>query len=363
MGNKLYAQWKKELLVSAKEKRVPVLGQFELTACCNLDCKMCYIHNSDSNSLRAKELSTETWMRIFDEAYDMGLMFATLTGGECLLRYDFKELYLHLWRKRVRVSIFTNGILINDEYVEFFKKYPPEKIRISLYGSSEAAYRRVTGHEGFQRAISAYHKLLDTKIPVGVAVTPSSYMKDDYMNIRRFCQESGIYCPPANFFLSKNRENPDKDDFYLSEDEIIELATEEALLNRSLTPADNLPEPCGTCTEAPSGLPCNAGYCGAHISWEGEMYPCASIPEGSASLLEMSYAEAWKKTNALVSNMLLGTECVGCPYDKVCPKCPVKRLTGLKTGHCNPAVCELTRRLVAAGVKKLDMLEETNCNA
>ena len=362
MQSKTYAQWKKQLLLAARKKRVPVLGQFELTACCNLDCKMCYIHNSNSNSMRARELSTESWMRIFDEAYDMGLMFATLTGGECLLRHDFKELYLHLWKKRVRVSIFTNGTLINDEYLEFFKKYPPEKIRISLYGSSEAAYRRVTGHEGFQRTISAYHKLLEAKIPVGIAVTPSSYMKDDYMNIRRFCLESGIPCPPANFFLIKNRDDPDKNDYNLSNDEIISLATEEALLNRSLTPVDHLPEPCGSCTETSTGLPCNAGYCGAFISWEGNMYPCASIHEGSISLLEMSYAEAWEKTNELASSVLLGTECIGCAYDSVCPKCPVKRLTSLHSGHCDPNMCELTQKLVAAGVKKLDAPVENTCN-
>ena len=76
----------------------------------------------------------------------------------------------------------------------------------------------------------------------------------------------------------------------------------------------------------------------------------------------MSYAEAWKETNALARNVLLGMECVGCPYDSVCPKCPVKRLTSLHSGHCDPNMCELTRKLVAAGVKKLDTPAESGCN-
>ena len=75
--------------------------------------------------------------------------------------------------------------------------------------------------------------------------------------------------------------------------------------------------------------------------------------------MEMSYAEAWEKTKEAVSKMLLGMECVGCPYDKVCPKCPAIRLTGLHTGHCKPEVCELTRKLVAAGVKRLDMPQDS----
>ena len=350
-----YKQWKTKLILSAKEKRIPIIGQYELTPCCNLDCKMCYVHNSNSNSLHAKELPTETWLRIFDEAFDMGLMFATLTGGECLMRRDFKDLYLHLWKKRVRITILTNGILIDDEYINFFKKYPPENIRISLYGSSEAAYRDVTGHEGFQKAISAYRKLVEAKIPVGIAVTPSRYMKDDYMNIRRFCLENGIHCPPANYFLTKNRDNPDKNDHNLTIDEIVKLATQEALLKGNLSPQCNTPEPCGSCTDAPPGLTCGAGRSAATVSWDGIMHPCVCLPEGNASLLEMSYADAWEKTKKLVDNMFLGAECVGCPYDSVCPKCPVMRLTDLHSGHANPDVCKLVRRLVAAGAWKLNV--------
>lgn len=358
MLNQSFEQWKKDLLMSAKEMRIPIVGQYELTACCNLDCKMCYIHNADSNALHNRELSTETWLRIFDEAYDMGLMFATLTGGECLLRRDFKELYLHLWNKSVRISIFTNGTLIDDDYIEFFKNYPPAKIRISLYGSNEEAYLKVTGHTGFKKATSAYKKLLASNIPVGIAVTPSSYMKDDYMNIRHFCENNGIYCPPANYYLTKNRENPDKDDYSLTIDEIVSLETEVALQKGALVPMDNPPEPGGSCTEAPVGLVCNAGRGAVLVSWDGTMHPCASLHEGTASLLKMSYAEAWEETKALVDKVLRGAECVGCPYDSVCPKCPVMRSTSTHSGHCNPDVCELSRRFVAAGVRKLDMRQE-----
>ena len=359
MQSKTLKDFQKELALVAKVKRVPIGAQFELTACCNLDCKMCYVHNADSNALRARELSTDTWKRIFDEAYDMGLLFATLTGGECLLRKDFKDLYLHLWNKGVNITVFTNGTLIDDSYVDFFKKYPPKKIRISLYGSNEAAYQTVTGHKGFQKAISACHKLKDAKIPVGVAVTPSSYMKNDFMNIRRLCKESGIKCAPANFYLAKNRDNPEKNDYNLTIEEIVSLATEEALLKgKSLTPIADPPMPCGSCTEAPVGAPCGAGRSGAFICWDGTMHPCASMHEGTASLLQMSYADAWEKTKALADSVLQGAECIGCPYDNVCPPCPVRRLDGVFSGHCNPEVCELARRLVAAGVKSIDQPAE-----
>ena len=89
------------------------------------------------------------------------------------------------------------------------------------------------------------------------------------------------------------------------------------------------------------------------------MYPCANIMVGDgASLLEMSFADAWVKTKAAADSVVRGMECVDCAYDKECPKCPTLRLKDLESGHCNPEVCEMTRRLVAAGVKKLKQSEE-----
>lgn len=353
MRNRAYENWKQQMLRSAREKKVPVIGHFELTPRCNLDCKMCYIHNADSNALREKELSTEAWKRIFDEAYDCGMLFANLTGGECLLRHDFKELYLHLWNKRVMVAVLTNGTLLNEEYLELFRKHPPVEVQVSLYGSNEEGYLNVAGHRGFEKAKKAIQALTEMGIPVHVAVTPSKYMKDDFLNIRRFCKENKIWSNLSEFMLAPKRDHADEEEQFLTTEEIVELAKGQMELNGPLVPVENPPMPCGTCTEAPKGTTCSAGNCAALVSWDGTMHPCTMLTVGDASLLEMSYAQAWEKTKQAASEILLGAECVGCPYDKVCPKCPSMRLSGLYTGHCNPDVCEITRKLVEAGAKKI----------
>lgn len=364
MESKGYKQWKKHLVSMAKEKRIPVSAQFELTGRCNLDCKMCYVHNLDVATCLSRELSTEEWERIFDEAIAQELLFATLTGGECLLRPDFKELYLHLWKKGVKVSVLTNGILLDAKYVDFFRKYRPEMIQISLYGSSEEGYLRVTGHKGFEKVVVAIRALMDAKINVRVVTTPSRYMGDDYMNILRFCKEQGLPLSLGELMLIQNRDNPEKNDYFLSMEEIEKLAIERAALYRELTSMPCTPAPCGPMTEVPSkGLTCSGGNCVANVMWDGVMYPCTNaMVGGGADLRKMSYAEAWKHTVEAASEVMQGAECVGCPYDNVCPKCPAMRLTGLYTGHCNPDVCEVTRRLVAAGVKKLDTPVENTCS-
>ena len=89
------------------------------------------------------------------------------------------------------------------------------------------------------------------------------------------------------------------------------------------------------------------------------MHPCGMMMiDNGGSLREMSFAEAWEKTKAAADQLVHGIECEGCPYDALCPKCPQMRLMDLKSGHCNPAVCEITRKLVAAGAKRFKHPQE-----
>ena len=204
---------------------------------------------------------------------------------------------------------------------------------------------------------------MDAKLNVRVVTTPSRYMGEDYLRILRFCKEQKFPLAFGEMILNPSRDDPMKDDYYLSMDEIAEFSIRREELYRKLVPQDSTPEPCGLIMQEPQrGLTCNAGASLTSVTWDGIMYPCPNVMVGGgASLREMSYAEAWKHTVAVVNEVILGAECVGCPYDKACPKCPALRLTGLQTGHCNPEVCKLTRRLVAEGVKKLDAPVETNC--
>lgn len=47
---------------------------------------------------------------------------ATLSGGECLTYPGFKELFLYLHSLGCEVSVFINGILLDQEWVDFFRQ-------------------------------------------------------------------------------------------------------------------------------------------------------------------------------------------------------------------------------------------------
>ena len=355
MRNSAYEQMKKRLVEAAKTQKKPLLGHFELTARCNLDCKMCYVHTQDNEAALRNELTTEQWKNIFDQAIECEMLYATLSGGECLIRKDFKELYLYLWNKKIMITVMTNGTLLTPEYVEFFKTYKPDVVQISLYGSDEDGYLRVAGHKGFEKAVTAIKTLETAGIDVRVAVTPSSFMKDDFINIIQYCIDNGFYLQNTDILLVENRYDSDKCDYFLSADEVFALEKARAEVFHPLIPAEDTPEPVGNMKKPPlKGLTCNAGNCLASVTWNGKMYACVTPMLGGFDVLKLGYAEAWKQTVQAASEVVYGAECVGCPYDKTCPKCPAFRLNDLYSGHCNPSVCAMTRRLVAAGVKKIE---------
>lgn len=85
-----YQMVRRFLSFQAREKAIPISGSFELTPLCNLDCKMCYVHLHKNQMQGAELLSTEQWKGLMKEAIDAGMMYARLTGGECLTYPGFK---------------------------------------------------------------------------------------------------------------------------------------------------------------------------------------------------------------------------------------------------------------------------------
>ena len=136
-GREKYRRVKRYIQFKARDQGVPVCGTFELTPLCNLSCKMCYVHLDREQLGGRNVLPAETWISIIDQAAEAGMMYAVVTGGECLTYSGFKEVYLHLLSKGIETELLTNGILLTEEMVQFLDEHPPTGIQIPLYGPDE----------------------------------------------------------------------------------------------------------------------------------------------------------------------------------------------------------------------------------
>lgn len=344
----------KALKVQARELGIALYGAFELTGRCNFDCKMCYVHVMNAAEAKKKELTTEQLISVMDEAYQAGMLFALLTGGECLLRPDFKELYLHLYNKGVVMSVNTNGALIDEEMARFFGEHRPEWVQISLYGCGEEGYERVTGVRGYSRVIKAIELLRAQNVHVKIAVTPSLQLLPDLEGILRYLVENKLDYRMGDELFSPRDGVEHEDPFALTDEQRLEMKrTVARVTGREIKPTapELLPKVGGTCTEATRGMPCNAGTLRFVLTWDGKMIPCMSIPEICAYPLRDGFTAAWNEIHGKMQEVLNPVECEGCVYRKKCTNCPVMRYNGLFSGHCRPEVCEFTLASCAAGVR------------
>ena len=83
-----------------------------------------------------KDLPTATWLKFFDELGKIGIMDASLTGGEALLRPDIFELIDGIIANRMRYNLLSNGTLIDEKLLKKFehgKKTPAPRLYSGIH--------------------------------------------------------------------------------------------------------------------------------------------------------------------------------------------------------------------------------------
>ena len=133
---------------------IPVFLIASITSSCNLHCTGCYsrANKACSDEIPQNQLSDDDWENVFNQAKEMGISFIVLAGGEPMLREDviikagmFPE---------IMFPIFTNGTLINDDYLELFDGNRNIIPILSIDGDENITDSR--------RGKGVYRKLLDS---------------------------------------------------------------------------------------------------------------------------------------------------------------------------------------------------------
>ena len=128
-------------------------------------------------------------MEVADQAVSMGALWCTITGGEPLLRDDFKDIYLGLKKKGLLVSVYTNATLIRKDHIELFKMYPPQDIEITVYGITKETYETVTRRRGsYQAFMQGLGMLLDNGFRVRLKAMALRSNIHELPQISAFCR-------------------------------------------------------------------------------------------------------------------------------------------------------------------------------
>jgi radical SAM protein with 4Fe4S-binding SPASM domain len=327
--------WTAEILRSA---RVPVTGCIELTWRCNLACVHCYLPE------RARaELETATWLRIIDEIADAGTLFLTITGGEAMLRKDFAEIYSHAVQKGLFVIVFTNGVLVNDESIELFRRYPPYKVEVSLYGASSETYREVAKNaSAYEKVKAGVQRLHDAGIHVILKSMIMHGLLNDLPYIRSYASETGMHLrtdPVVNPRLNHDRKP-------LS----LRVLPPAAVSAEQESPAQFAElkmfaeRRCGTRHDE-RVFQCGAGRSYFTVDPEGRLQMCNMVRDPAYDVAAGSFAEGWALfEEELASKLPRGHRCIDCTLREICSQCPGTAVveSGDKTAVVE-YVCQLTR--------------------
>ena len=341
----------------ARNKAVPLKGVFELTPYCNLDCKMCYVHLNAEQLNGCKTLSADEWENIMSQAIDSGMMFASLTGGECLTYPDFERLYLYLYNKSVRIGVLTNGVLLDEEKVEFLKKYPPVSLQVTLYGANEEMYEKVTGKREFERVTKNIRRASEAKLPLKITLTPTQFLTlEENKELIRYASTLGVQFQVNSGLINPRKQTERNNTFCdLSIEDYMELFKLEKSLKGELPPTEcitDLPKSGGNSDgNIPKGIRCGGARSSFNITWDGKMVPCNRYTHIFGEPLKEGFSESWLKIHNQVMEILLPVECENCAYRYAAKGCAAEHADA-EPGHASPVQCKWCRLMVKNGFAK-----------
>ncbi|HMP72741.1 MAG TPA: radical SAM protein [Kiritimatiellia bacterium] len=318
-----------ELETHPDETNLPLAGSIELTLHCNLRCKHCYIRYPGAAD---NEMDTAQIKTVLDKLAEAGVLFLLMTGGDILVRPDFKEIYLHAKNLGFLVSLYTNATLVTPELADFLALYPPRRIEITIYGHTPETYNDVTHKPfAFENFREGVRLLLDRKLKVHLKTMVLKSNLHEFEDIRRWAEdELGV---PFRFDAIVNpRLNGDHDVLaeriapedvvrlqYSDPDEIARFARLRDLAANASSTNGKL-------------FKCGAGIKTVHVDPQGRMHPCMMWRATPYNLLTGSI-EGWKRHihELRQSQAPASTQCTSCSNRLACGNCAATSL--LETGQ------------------------------
>ena len=115
----------------------------EITHRCPLHCVYC---SNPLEMVRAQsELATEAWVRVFQEAAQLGVLHLHLTGGEPLARTDLAELITAAHSAGLYTNLITSGVGLSEDRLQQLVNAGLDHIQISFQDSREDAANWIGG--------------------------------------------------------------------------------------------------------------------------------------------------------------------------------------------------------------------------
>ncbi len=268
-------------------EHIPTFLIASITSQCNLHCAGCYsrCNHATVDAEPVSQLTGSEWLRVFDEADELGISFVLLAGGEPMLRRDVIEAAGK--KQNILFPIFTNGTFMNERYFELFDRCRNLLPVLSIEGEREVTDLR-RGEGIYDLQIRNMEEMNRRGLIFGASVTVTTenireVTSGDFLNALadRGCRVV-IYVEFVPVTQESRELAPgDREREYLA-DELERLRTEHPEMVYVSFPGDE--KSSGGCVAAGRGF--------FHINSHGGAEPCPFSPYSDSNVRSASLLEA-----------------------------------------------------------------------
>jgi pyrroloquinoline quinone biosynthesis protein E len=138
----------------------------ELTHRCPLHCIYC--SNPVELTNRAEELPTEIWSQVFQQAAQLGVLQADLTGGEPLARPDILELIRSARAAGLYVNLITSGMPMDEARLANLIEAGLDHLQLSFQAAREETAQEISNTKSHAQKLRVLEWL--KKVPVAVTL-------------------------------------------------------------------------------------------------------------------------------------------------------------------------------------------------
>jgi radical SAM protein with 4Fe4S-binding SPASM domain len=300
---------------------------WEITFACNMRCLHC---GTAAGNKRPQELTDDETYAIIDELAALGGQIVTISGGEPLMRKNWREMARRFINHRIRTGLISNGYLVNQKIVDDFKEIGMDNIGISFDGIEKTHNYIRQRPDSFSRAYNAMKLMTEAKQHYCAVSQISNMNLAELDQIRQLLVDVG--CPQWRIQMTTDTGRMSKD-MVMSLDKYPEFITKIIEFQKKNDELDiDAGENIGyygcqgmALRQGDPYLGCYAGTRVLGIESDGTIKGCLSMPEEfvEGNVRDSSLTEIWNNPEGFAYNRKFTRDtatgaCHDCTYLPLC---------------------------------------------
>lgn len=276
-------------LVKSIFKPVPLWVHLYVTRKCNLNCEYCFVRDH-----RKPELDLENLKRVVDKIHSLGCPIISFFGGEPTIKKGFVDLVDYTHRKGLITHMSTNGVLLDEDYINRLGHAGIDVINLSVDSvyEFEASTKSYTQRREILDKLISARKRFGFDINVNLVLTHQNYTSA-VETVKRI---SGLNIPISVGLIINNTLNDNKQDqdlFFTTDEqkaELLKTIDEMILLKKQ---GYNIIEPTQYFKDIEKFIAgnldwyCSAGEYYFSVDSDGKFQYCAGLPSEDFSIFDI----------------------------------------------------------------------------